>query len=109
MIGFRSNYGASQITIVKGDNNVVIFNGSTKQYVNDSIFDETIYIKLFSVGSFNANSGYGRAYDFEEERTVPFRLVKGADRRTIDNLLNSIVLYTRRRHLGDESRSAVAF
>jgi hypothetical protein len=103
------NYGASRIIIIKGDNNLVTFNESTKQYVNDSLKDDKVQIKLFSVGSFNANSRYGRAYDFVEGRTIPFQLARGGDRTTINTLLNSMVQYTRRRHLGDESKSAVAF
>lgn len=101
-------HGATQIVIVSGDSNTVTFNGATKAYVNTSVFDDSPRVKLFSVGSFNANSGYGRAFDLEEGRTIPFQLARDVDRLTVDTILASISSYTRRRRLGDELASAIA-
>jgi hypothetical protein len=101
-------YGANSIVIISGDHNVVSFNGRTKEYVNSSTLDDAIQAKLFSIGSFNANSGYGRAFDLEEGRTIAFQLAQGVDRTTINTILSSISSYARRRRLGDEIASAIA-
>jgi hypothetical protein len=101
-------HGANSIVIIEGDHNVVTFNSASKEYVNSSILDESIRVKLFSIGSFNANSGYGRAFDIEEGRTIAFQLAKDVDRRTINTILSSITSYARRRRLGDELTSAIA-
>ncbi|HEY1942648.1 MAG TPA: hypothetical protein VGH40_11050 [Roseiarcus sp.] len=103
------NKGASNIFIIAGDGNYVTLNQASKDYVNSSIRDERIRAKLFSVASFNANSGYGRAFDYEEGRTIPFVMQHDADRKTIDTILGSMSSYARRRHLGDDLRTAVAF
>lgn len=103
------NFGASNILIIRGDNNIVTLNSKTKDYVNSSYIEDIVRIKLFSVASFNANSGYGRAFDFEEGRTIPFQLMPDADRPTIETILSSMASYTRRKRLGDNLASAVAF
>lgn len=100
--------GAQNIVIIKGDNNIVSLDRHTKNYVNTSIDDDRLAAKLFSIASFNANSGYGRAFDYEEGRTIPFVLSSDADRTTIDNILTSFSSYARRRRLGDDLSSAVA-
>lgn len=101
-------HGANNIVIISGDRNVVTFNRATKKYVNSSILEDSIRAKLFSIGSFNANSGYGRAFDLEEGRTIAFQLARDVDRATINTILSSIASYARRRRLGDELRSAIA-
>lgn len=104
------NNGASNIIIVNGDNNIVKFNGRTKSYVSDSIVSQTILAKLFSVASFNVNSGYGRAFDYDEGRTIPFTVANDADRPTIDSILHSLNAYARHHRMGDSNlSSAIAF
>ncbi len=63
--------GASHITIISGDHNTINLNSDTKRYVNQSTIDDEIRIKSMSVASFNANTGYGRAFDFEEKGPCP--------------------------------------
>lgn len=101
-------HGANSIIIIRGDHNVVTFNQGTKEYVNTSILDDSPQVKLFSIGSFNANSGYGRAFDLEEGRTIPFQLARDVDRTTVNTILSSFTSYTRRKRLGDELASAIA-
>lgn len=101
-------YGARDIVIVSGDHNVVTFDHATKAYVNTSVLDQTVQVKLFSIGSFNANSGYGRAFDLEGGRTIAFQLAQDVDRTTINTILSSITSYARRRRLGDQLASAIA-
>lgn len=100
--------GANNIVIISGHNNIISFDQNTKEYVNTSLEDRSLSAKLFSIASFNANSGYGRAYDFDEQRTVPFMLSPDADRRTVDSILSSFSSYARRRRLGDNLGSAIA-
>jgi len=101
------NAGAKQIIIIKGDNNVVRLDDHSKSYVNASIDEDRIRAKLFSIGSFNVNSRYGRAFDIDEQRTIPFQIESDADRETIDAIMQSISSYAFRR-LGDDIRSAIA-
>jgi len=102
------NRGVGKITII-GNNNKVVFNSSSKEYVNSSIDDSTLKARLFSVASFNANSGYGRVYDTEERRTIPFQLPKGIDRTSVNKVLESMTNYTRLRWTGGDEKSLVAF
>lgn len=99
--------GASQIFIINGDKNSITLDRQTKDYVNTSIEINDLNAKLFSIGSFNANSRYGRAFDFEEGRTIPFQIQHDVDRITIDTILKSISNYTYKR-LGDNLQSAIA-
>ncbi|MBY5420824.1 hypothetical protein [Rhizobium leguminosarum] len=87
---------------------IVQFNPQTKQYMWESVINNDIRLKLFSMASFNANQGTGRAFDLEEGRSVPFELGPDVDRLSVDTLLGSISSYTRRKRLGDDLRSAVA-
>ncbi len=101
--------GVTNITIINGDRNIVKYNQKTKNYVNQSKKDNIPRIKLFSIASFNANSGNGRAYDYDECRTIPFLLSNDADRATINSVLKSMSSYAMHRRLGDELKSAIAF
>lgn len=87
---------------------VVNLNPETKEYVWSKVVNNDMRAKLFSVGSFNANQGTGRAFDLELGRSISFELADTVDRATIETLLTSISSYTRSRRLGDELRSAVA-
>lgn len=104
------NHGAITINInnrTQGQQ-IANFNPQTKQFVWESVINNTIRTKLFSIGSFNANTGSGRAFDLEEGRSIVFELEREADRATVNALLSSINSYTIRRRLGDNLTSAVA-
>jgi hypothetical protein len=90
------------------DGNVVSFTPETKRFVWESVANGSIRLKIFSIASFNANQGTGRAYDLELGRSIPFDLSPDIDRISVNTLLDSIASYTRRRHLGDNIASAVA-
>lgn len=87
---------------------VASFTPQTKQYIWESVINNEVRLKLFSMASFNANQGTGRAFDLEAGRSIPFELATGVDRQSVDTLLESISSYTRRMHLGDNLISAVA-
>jgi len=104
------NHGVTNITI----NNynypslpMARLDRDTKGYMWDNVIDDAVRIKRFSIASFNANQGTGRAFDLEEGRSIPFRLAPDVDRQTVETLLNSIAHYTRRRRLGDNLASAI--
>jgi len=103
------NHGAQQIFIISGDNNIITFNTDTKRYVNTSRRDDEVNVKVFSVGSFNANSRYGRAFDYEEGRTVPFSLSSEADPLTFRYIMESMTNYVRHISTRLETNSDVAF
>lgn len=102
------NHGVVNINITSGETNIAKLDRRTKEYVWDSAINNRVRAKLFSVASFNANTGGGRAYDTEERRTIPFELVNEADRASVNALLRSISSYTIKRRLGDDLASAVA-
>ncbi len=71
--------GAANIQISGGHNIIANLNYATKEYVNQSVYDDTVQERVVSVAAFNVNSGYGSAFDFDLGRTVPFSM----DRATI--------------------------
>lgn len=97
--------GTTQIIIISGDRNVVTLNSATKAYVMESIEDTNIREKEFSIASFNANTGYGRAFDYDIGRTVPFVLDRSIDATTITAISNSLRKYAYTRRLGDRHSS----
>lgn len=98
----------AQIIQISGDNNIVNLNSATKRYVNHTVRNDEIRIRLFSVASFNSNTGYGRIYDSEERRTIPFQIPADFDANSVSALLHSFSNYARRRLLGDENASLIA-
>jgi hypothetical protein len=73
--------GATNIQISGGHNIIANFNNSTKEYVNQSVFDNDIQERVVSVAAFNVNSGYGSAFDFDLGRTVPFSMERATLRK----------------------------
>lgn len=100
--------GSTKIFIIQGDNNTINFDSKSKEYVNSSTLDKGIKAKLFSVSSFNANSSYGRAFDIEEGRTIPFSLESGVDIQTVDAIMSSMRRYAFRR-FDNGGQSLIAF
>jgi len=80
----------------------------TKKYVLTNIENNNIRVKIFSIASFNANQGTGRAFDINEGRSIPFELDKSVDRSSIDTIIKSIGSYAKTKRLGDPLLSAVA-
>ncbi|RIJ32501.1 DUF7946 domain-containing protein [Henriciella mobilis] len=99
--------GAQVINIV-GDGNSVTFNSETKRYVSDTVRNDEVRVRSFSVASLNSNTGYGRLFDAEEGRTIPFQLPTGIDGRSVAALLSSFNRYARRRWMGNDEASLVA-
>lgn len=98
--------GASNVTIIHGNNNVVRLNSGTKAYVNATRLDTKLRQKAFSVGVFNANTSNGRVFDYDLGRTVPFTNESSVDIHTITALTQSLAKYARSRKLGDDNAQA---
>ena len=100
--------GASNITIISGSNNVINYNEASKDYVQTSNLIERPNVKVVSVGSFNVNTDYGRVFDFELNRTIPFTLSKDADPKTVQLLTQSLQNYAYEKKLGHSEKSKIA-
>lgn len=100
--------GAQNIYIIQGEKNVINLNSATKAYVHTSIDDDEVQIKDFSIASFNANTGNGRAFDYEFGYSVAFILDDDADAATINAITESMRRYAHKRRLGGEIASRVS-
>lgn len=85
---------------------IIDFNPQTKQYLGESIMDRSPRMKLFSISSYNANQRSGRAYDFDEKRTIPFSAVAEFDEESYDVLFYSMQEYTKKRQFNHQSESS---
>jgi hypothetical protein len=92
--------GATNILVIYGDNNIVKFDGSTKEYLKSPRMERDLRTKLVSVGSFNVNTQYGRVYDFELGRTIAFIIDREASSRTMEKLGLSLAKYSGDRDAG---------
>jgi hypothetical protein len=90
------NYGAGNIIIVSGANNVVRFDTITKDYINTTVKNEQRRQLAVSVGMLNANTRNGRIYNAELGRTVPITVSRAAEPRTLSNLAQSLQRYSAR-------------
>jgi len=88
--------GASKILLITGSNNIVTLNETTKRYVTTTLRSELPQTKLVSVGMFNVNTRYGRVFDYEHGKTVPFIVSRHATPHTIGNISTSLDRYARR-------------
>lgn len=99
--------GAHNIELDLGREQIANFDRDSKQYLLHSVRDPDLRLKMFTVASFNANTGYGRVFDMELGHTVPFQLGQ-IDPKSIDVMLESMALYTRKRWAGGLEAAAVA-
>jgi len=100
--------GARNIVIISGGKNVITLNETTKLYLTSSEEDKDVSERDFSVASFNANTGNGRCFDYEQGRTVAFTLDDGVDAQSLQALGQSLLRYARARRLGDQQSSRVS-
>ncbi len=101
------NKGANNIFIFADKVNGVQFNSATKSYVQSRVSNPDLRAKLVTVPSYNANSRYGRVYDYDLKKTVPFTLNVAADEETIGTVTGSITDYALAKR-GDRMRAAIA-
>ena len=105
------NNGVLNVTVNSSGGDVV-FDNSSKNYLNNfetSPFPKT---RLMSVSSYNANSKSGGAFDSEEGRVIPFFLSNDADAttlRTISDSQSAYVEFQISENDADRDRSFIAF
>lgn len=105
------NNGVLNIQIFSGHSphdNIINFDSRSKAYLNDYIEDKSPRVKLFSISSFNANEGTGRAFDLQEKRTIPFNVSNNFDEKSINFLFHSMHEYTKKRRLNQIVNSSIA-
>jgi hypothetical protein len=88
--------GANQVIMITGGTNTFVFNERTKQYVTTTEIDRQISAKQVSIGSFNVNTRYGRCFDQDEGRTIPFIVAADAEARTVPTIGRSLSRYASR-------------
>lgn len=86
--------GGVTIINITGDHNKVVFDPSTKEFINSSIKTPGQQKASVSVGSLNANRRTGRAYFESEQRLIPFRVSRMADVATLAVLADSLSRYS---------------
>jgi len=102
------NHGATTIILINGHDNIVNLDASTKTYVHSSKRINTLNEKVVSIASYNANSRYGRAYDYDQGMTVPFELTGDADRTSLRAVMKSMSDYALRLPGDDSHNSQIA-
>lgn len=85
--------GASCITIIHGDNNIVNLDRETKDYVRNARMLPDDELLDASVSALNALEGSGRIFLHPLGRTVPFSIARRADPGTIAALSHSLNRY----------------
>ena len=102
--------GAKSINLsINGSHNIVNLDNETKDYVFNSIINKNPRAKEFSIGSFNANSQEGRAFDTDLGKLVTFDLSPSLDELSMRLILDSISKYALAKFEDLNSRVAVRF
>lgn len=87
------NHHEQKISIRTGRQLMVDFDQSTKNYLKNEIPEEGESVQDVSVAALNANSKHGRVFFFDLGRTVPFRVDRDANGRTIPTLSRYLTRY----------------
>lgn len=87
--------GANKLLFKKGQTEQIVFDETTKAYVNSSILDDEEVRRVVRVGALNANSGNGRVYLPDVGKTVPYSVVREPEQGTYANLAYSLDRYVR--------------
>lgn len=87
--------GAQNILLITGSNNIVTLNANTKRYISTTLSESQPKTKLVSVGMFNVNTRYGRVFDYELGKTIPFIVDRESSHQTMGNLSTSLDRYAR--------------
>lgn len=84
------------ISIKTGKEILVDFNQRTKEYLKNEIAEEGDSLQDVSVAALNVNSRHGRVYFFDLGRTIPFKVDRHANERTVPNLSRYLTQYAER-------------
>lgn len=81
---------------VTGNNNTVIFNETSRDYLFTSVKQPGEQVEDVSIGSLNVNRRTGRAFFDSEQRLIPFRVSENADPGTMGIVADSLRRYANR-------------
>jgi hypothetical protein len=84
------------IALVENNGSSLILNSTSKEYIETEIEGEIDEIQDVSVAALNVNGRNGRVYFFDIDRTVPFKVSRSANARTIPTLGDFVRQYARR-------------
>lgn len=96
----KAHYGigntVTQIVIIEGNNNIVAsFDQKSKDYLQNDV-KRPLDVRDVSVAALNVNDLTGRVFIHDLDRTVPFKIGKHSQRRTLSNLSRGLDGYAHR-------------
>ncbi len=89
-------HSEQKISIKTGREILLELDQSTKDYLKNEVPEEGESVQDVSVAALNVNSRHGRVFFYDLGRTVPFRVDKNAEGRTIPNLSRYLTQYAER-------------
>lgn len=91
------NHGASSVNIyVEGNENKIIFNTKSKEYLHENIFNDEVRSQRFLVTSYDGRNRTGRLFDLEDEQAYTFELLAEANRHSLVVLVDAARAYALR-------------
>jgi hypothetical protein len=84
------------ITLLENDGASLMLNADSKEYIESEIEGEFDEIQDVSVAALNVNGRTGRVFFFDLNRTIPFKVPRTANLRTIPTLGDFVRQYARR-------------
>ncbi|WP_296425244.1 hypothetical protein, partial [Yoonia sp.] len=103
------NHGAANVNIyINGDDNSVVLDATSKEYMYESIFNDETRSQRFLVTSFDGRNRTGRLFDLELEQAFTFDLLAEADRKSLTVIVDAARAYAlREKGRFDEKMEAV--
>lgn len=91
------NHGSGNINIfIEGDGNRIFFDGNSKKYMHQNIFNESPRSQRFLVTSYDGRNRTGRLFDLEAEQAFTFDLLPNASRQSLTVIANAARAYALR-------------
>jgi hypothetical protein len=87
--------GANSIVIVSGTGNTIHFDSETKKYVNSENLDKILKRSFVGVGMLNANSRFGKVFDYELNHLVTIEVAREVSDETMVALGDGLSAYLR--------------
>ncbi|WP_131618140.1 hypothetical protein [Roseivivax marinus] len=91
------NHGANSVNIfVQGNENNIVLDGASKEYMHEDIFNNDIRSQRFMVTSYDGRNRTGRVFDIDEEQGYTFELDTNADRQSLVSIADASRAYALR-------------
>jgi len=94
------DHGAHQISIIGNGNQITIYDQRSKDFLDDSRYEDLPEVKIVSTGMLNANTRNGRVFDYEYHKLVSIFVARDCTDRAMSNLARSLQLYARAKDKG---------